>query len=152
MEPQKKTHSIGGIILVILSILAALFLCMILGAVGGGIAVLLALIALLLGLNSKRKGGKGLGVVFMSVAAILLAGILSFTAMASIREIHRAAVAYGDVPLLEKYSQNPALGMMGIVLNAGKDGADAEQLAKELALINERITESGASTSESAAQ
>ena len=139
MELQKKKHSVGGIILVVLSLLAGLLLTMLLGAVGGGLAAVLALIALLLGLNCKRKGGKGLGVVLMSLVSILIAVVLTFSSVAAIKGFHDTAREYGDLPLVEKYSENPYLGLFGISYRAAKDGVDAEALTRELQLLNQRV-------------
>ena len=58
---QKSGHPVLGIILGILGIIAALFLCLLTGVIGGAIAGILGLAAVLTGM-AARKGGKGIGV------------------------------------------------------------------------------------------
>jgi len=151
-EYAKKGHPILGIVLGVLGIIAALFLCVMTGWIGGAIAGILGLIGLLLGIFAVKGGkkGGGIGSIVVGAIAILLAVVMTFTTIASFTEMRKIATAE-ETPLMAKYMDNPGLGLMGVVLNMGKDleGKDqaaqddlASKLKAEFDILNKKLEES----------
>ena len=140
MQPNTGKHSIGGIILVILSLVVAIITPMLFGVIGGGVAVVLAVIAILLAVRCVKKGGKGKGVVIISAVSILLAVIMTVTAVAAFTKFKEAVKKYGDAPLVERYLDNPYFGFSGMLMKASKDGSvDLNELNRQLDLLTEHI-------------
>ena len=127
-----KGHPILGIVLGVIGILAALFLALFAGAIGGGIAIVLGVIAVLLGIGAFRKGSKGGGIVAIlsGVAAVLLAVLLTSTAINAVKEIKKTA----EEKNLEiaQYINKPYLGIAGIILDLPKDEAKLNELMEQL--------------------
>ena len=120
METQAKKHSVGGIIFLILSILLAATSPLFFGVIGGGAAVLFAIIAMIFAFSRLKKGGKGKGVVIVSVLSIVLAVIMTITSVSTYKKLHEAALSTGKTPLVAKYLDNPYMGMIGFISNATK--------------------------------
>ena len=140
METQAKKHSVGGIIFLILSILLAATSPLFFGVIGGGVAVLFAIIAMIFAFSRMKKGGKGKGVVIISAVSILLAVIMTVTAVAAFTKFKEAVKKYGDAPLVERYLDNPYFGFSGMLMKASKDGSvDLNELNRQLDLLTEHI-------------
>ena len=140
MQTKTGKHSIGGIILIILSVAVSVICTLLFGVVGGGVAALLAIIAILLAVRCMKKGGKGKGVVIVGVVAILLAALMSAMMVTTFRSMQKSAENYGDVPLVAKYLDNPYLGVSGIIINASRDGdVDIDELRAQLERMNDHI-------------
>ena len=63
----KSGHPVAGIILGVLGIAAALFLCLLTGVIGGAVAGILGVLALVLGFKA-RSGGRGIGAIIAFIA------------------------------------------------------------------------------------
>ena len=148
---EKKGHLVLGIVLGILGIAAALFLCLLTGWIGGGVALIFGVIALLLGIFAVKGGkkGGGIGSIVVGVLAIILAVAMTFTTIGGLTEMKKLATAE-ETPLMAKYMDNPSLGFLGIVLNIGKDleGKDQEaqddlanKLKAEYDILNKKLEE-----------
>ena len=138
MEIQSRKHSVGGIIFVILSIILALFTPLIFGVIGGGAAVLFALIAIIFAVSRMKKGGKGKGVVTVSILSILLAVAMTVTSVSTYKKLHETALSTGKTPLIAKYLDNPYMGMIGFISNAAKnENVDIDQLQAEIDYLKE---------------
>ena len=127
-ETIKKGHPVLAVILGILGILVALFLCLI----GGAIAGVLGLGALLIGILGKKGGGKGVGGIITGALAILLAVILTVTSIASLKLMKEKAVEAGTAPLIEKYFDDPTMGLLGVALKIPMDEGGLQELTQEL--------------------
>ena len=137
METQAKKHSVGGIIFLILSILLAATSPLFFGVIGG-VAVLFAIIAMIFAFSRLKKGGKGKGVVIVSVLSIVLAVIMTITSVSTYKKLHEAALSTGKTPLVAKYLDNPYMGMIGFISNATKsENVDLEQLQDEINYLTE---------------
>lgn len=138
METQPKKHSVGGIIFVIISIILAATSPLFFGVIGGGAAVLFAIIAMIFAFSRLKKGGKGKGVVIVSVLSIVLAVIMTITSVSTYKKLHEAALSTGKTPLVAKYLDNPYMGMIGFISNATKsENVDLEQLQDEINYLTE---------------
>ena len=148
---EKKGHPVLGIVLGILGIAAALFLCLLTGWIGGAVALIFGVIALLLGIFAVKGGkkGGGIGSIVVGVLAIILAVAMTFTTIGGLTEMKKLATAE-ETPLMAKYMDNPSLGFLGIVLNIGKDleGKDqaaqddlANKLKAEYDILNKKLEE-----------
>ena len=139
---HKTGHPIAGIILAILGMAAAIFLPLLAGLIGGGVAAVFGLLAILFGALAIKGGRKGGGIT--SIIAGVLAVILAVTmTMGSIEVLNKAKQQAKDnpnTPLLAKYLDNPNLGLIGIFNAIPKDetaaGADFEALRKEIDILN----------------
>lgn len=131
-ETIKKGHPVLAVILGILGILAALFLCLLTGVIGGAIAGVLGLGALLIGILGKKGGGKGVGGIITGALAILLAVILTVTSIASLKLMKEKAVEAGTAPLIEKYLDDPTMGLLGVALKIPQEEGSLEELTQEL--------------------
>ena len=131
-ETIKKGHPVLAVILGILGILAALLLCLLTGVIGGAIAGVLGLGALLIGILGKKGGGKGVGGIITGALAILLAVILTVTSIASLKLMKEKAVEAGTAPLIEKYFDDPTMGLLGVALKIPMDEGGLQELTQEL--------------------
>ena len=134
-EYRKTGHPILGVILGLLGIAAAIFLAMLAGVIGGGIAIAFGLAALLIGISGRKKGGKGIGAIIVGALAILLAVALTATTVGSLKEMHQKAVESGNAPLVAKYAENPYLGLLGVALKLPNDEGTLQELTDQLNLL-----------------
>ena len=134
-EYRKTGHPILGVILGLLGIAAAIFLAMLAGVIGGGIAVAFGLAALLIGISGRKKGGKGIGAIIVGALAILLAVALTATTVGGLKEMHQKAVESGSAPLVAKYAENPYLGLLGVALKIPNDEGTLQELTDQLNLL-----------------
>ena len=134
-EYRKTGHPILGVILGLLGIAAAIFLAMLAGVIGGGIAVAFGLAALLIGISGRKKGGKGIGAIIVGALAILLAVALTATTVSGLKEMHQKAVESGNAPLVAKYAENPYLGLLGVALKLPNDEGTLQELTDQLNLL-----------------
>ena len=142
---QKKGYPVLGIILAILGIAAAMFLCLLTGLIGGAVALAFGVAALVLGIFAVKGGKKGGGItsIVLAVIAIILAIVLTMATITSFNEMKRIAVAE-ETPLMAKYLNSPSLGFIGILLNIPKEDMNdqtAEALRKELDLLSKKMSE-----------
>lgn len=132
METNVKTgHPVLGILLGLLGIGAALLLTFITGVIGGGIALLLGVLAVVLGVKA-RKGGKGIGAIVIGAIAILLAGTMTFSSIATFTTLRSEAEKAKPGSLIAKYCDKPYLGVVGILASLPQDEASLEQLMNEI--------------------
>lgn len=127
----KKGHPILAVILGILGIAVALFLCLLTGIVGGIIAGVLGLAALLIGILGRKNGGKGIGGIITGILAILLAVILTVTSIATFRELKIKAEESGTAPLVAKYFDDPTMGLIGAAMKIPKDEGTLQELTDQ---------------------
>ena len=131
-ETIKKGHPVLAVILGILGILAALLLCLLTGVIGGAIAGVLGLGALLIGILGKKGGGKGIGGIVTGILAILLAVVLTASSIASLNLMREKAAEAGTAPLIEKYLDDPTMGLLGVALKIPQDEGSLEELTQQL--------------------
>ena len=128
---DKKGHPILAVVLGILGIAVALFLCLLTGIVGGIIAGVLGLAALLIGVLGKKNGGKGVGGIITGVLAILLAVTMTVTTIASFRALKEKAEESGIAPLVARYFDNPSLGLIGAAMKIPQDEGTLQELTEQ---------------------
>jgi len=142
---ERKGHPILGIVLAILGIAAAMFLCLLTGLIGGGIALLFGVIALLLGIFAVKGGKKGGGIasIILALIAIVLAVVLTVSTIAGFREMKKV-VSAEETPLMAKYLDrgNLNLGFVGILMGISKEEMNdqtAEELRKEMEFLDQKV-------------
>ena len=136
---QKSGHPVLGIILGILGIIAALFLCLLTGVIGGAIAGILGLAAVLTGM-AARKGGKGIGAIVAGALAIILAVVLTVGSVRTFEQIQKEASQYAEeAPLVVKCLDKPYLGMIGMIINLPKDEASVQELTDQFNLLKDKL-------------
>ena len=128
---SKKGHPLLAVILGILGIAVALLLCLLTGIAGGIIAGVLGLAALLIGILGKKNGGKGVGGIITGILAILLAVIMTVTTIATFRALKEKAEESGTAPLVAKYFDDPALGLIGAAMKIPKDEGTLRELTDQ---------------------
>ena len=142
----KQGHPVLGIILGILGILAAIFLCLFTGIIGGAIAGILGLAAFLIGLNA-RKYNKGFGAIFTGALALVLAVVFTIVSINTFKEIRNEASRYAEkAPLVVKCLDNPYLGIIGMIIKLPKDEGSAQELLDQFHLIEDEIKKSNGTT------
>ena len=128
----KSGHPVAGIILGVLGLAAALFLCLLTGGIGGAGAGILGVLALVLGFKA-RSGGRGIGAIIAGALALILAVTMTLTAFGVIGTIREDAKKAGNAPLIVKYAEKPQLGLMGFFMSAASDGEEAlKELGSQL--------------------
>ena len=133
MENKVKVgHPVLGIVLGIFGILIALLLTFLTGAIGGGIAFILGIAAFLVGLSTKRNGGKGVGAMVIGVVAVLMAAFMTISSIGIFSTIRNEAEKTKPGSLLAKSASNPYMGVMGLIMNMPKDEASIEELMNEI--------------------
>ncbi|MBR6119397.1 MAG: hypothetical protein IKQ04_03650 [Oscillospiraceae bacterium] len=143
MENNAKIgHPVLGVVLGFLGIAAAILLTFATGVIGGGIAVLLGVIGLILGIKTRKKGGKGMGAIVVGVLCVIIAVILTFTTIAGMAGLRDKAKELKPDSIFAKYAESPYLGAIGIILNMPQDEASMEALQQELQQLQELSTES----------
>lgn len=135
-----KTHHVAGLILGLLGIAIALLLTVVAGVIAGALAAILGLVGLLLGLQA-RKAGKGWPAIIAGALAIILAVVMTVSSVGIYKLLHEKALENGNTPMIEKYCRNPYLGVVGIVIEAAKDGEqNIDQLTQEIDTLNKMET------------
>lgn len=148
---EKKGHPILGIVLGILGIAAALFLCMVTGWIGGAVAILLGVLGVLLGIFAVKGGkkGSGIGSIVVGALAVILAVTMTVSTIAVLNGVKKFATEE-ETPLMAKYLDDPNMGFLGIILNVGKDLDGKDQAAQqdlvgrlqaEYDILNKKLTE-----------
>ena len=132
----KTGHPVLGAVLGIIGILASFPAAMLFGVIGGGVCALLGLIAIILGAKAKRGGRKGGAAVVFGVIAIVLAALMTCMVVVGIKGMQQKAAETGTAPLIEKYADDPYLGIMGILNKIPKDEATFDQLMEQLNQLN----------------
>lgn len=133
MENKVKVgHPVLGIVLGIFGILIALLLTFLTGAIGGGIAFILGIAAFLVGLSTKRNGGKGVGAMVIGVVAVLMAAFMTISSIGIFSTIRNEAEKTKPGSLLAKSASNPYMGVVGLIANMPKDEASIEELMNEI--------------------
>ncbi len=133
MENKVKVgHPVLGIVLGIFGILIALLLTFLTGAIGGGIAFILGIAAFLVGLSTKRNGGKGVGAMVIGVVAVLMAAFMTISSIGIFSTIRNEAEKTKPGSLLAKSASNPYMGVVGLIMNMPKDEASIEELMNEI--------------------
>ena len=138
MEYKTKIgHPVLGIVLGFLGIAAAILLTFATGVIGGGIALLLGVIGIILGISTKKKGGKGIGSIVVGVICVIMAVVLTFTTVAAMAGLRDRAKELKPDSLFAQYATNPFMGAIGIFLNMPQDQASVEALQQELQELQE---------------
>ena len=133
MENKVKVgHPVLGIVLGIFGILIALLLTFLTGAIGGGIAFILGIAAFLVGLSTKRNGGKGVGAMVIGVVAVLMAAFMTISSIGIFSTIRNEAEKTKPGSLLAKSASNPYMGVVGLIANMPKDESSIEELMNEI--------------------
>lgn len=128
----KAGHPVLGIVLAILGILVALFLCLITGVIGGGIALVLGILAIVIGIMGKKKGGKGVGAIVMGVVAVVMAIAMTISSVNMLKLLKTTAEKAKPGALIAQYCDDPYFGLAGIIAKMPKTEAGMEDLMKEL--------------------
>lgn len=138
-EGKQGGHPVLGIVLGILGILAAIFLCLFTGIIGGAIAGILGLAAFLIGL-SARKYSKGFGAIFTGAVALILAVVFTIVSVNTFKEIRNEASKYSEkAPLVVKSLDNPYLGIIGMIIKLPKDEGSAQELLDQFHYIEDEM-------------
>lgn len=133
MEPKMKAgHPVLGIVLAILAILIALFMTLLTGVIGGGIALVLGVLAIVIGILGKKKGGKGVGAIVLGVIAVVMAIAMTLSSVNMLKALKVTAEKAKPGALIAQYCDDPYFGLAGIVAKMPKDQAGMEELMKEL--------------------
>ena len=133
MENNVKIgHPVLGIVLGILGILIAFLLTLIAGVVAGGLALLLGIAAILIGVSSKKKGGKGIGAIVMGGLAVVLAISMTLTSVNGLKAVSAEAEKVKPGSLVARYCDNPYFGLIGIASKIPQDEAGLQELMNEL--------------------
>ena len=145
-EGKQGGHPVLGIVLGILGILAAIFLCIFTGIIGGAIAGILGLAAFLIGL-SARKYQKGFGAIIAGALALVLAVVLTIGSINTFKAIRNEASKYAEqAPLVVKSLDNPYLGIIGMIINLPKDEGSAQELVDQFHLVEEEMKKANNTT------
>ena len=126
-----------GIILGILGLLAAIPMSFLAGVIGGGICVLIGLIALILGIVSTKKNGKGVGSIVLGVLVIILSVIMTSASVKVLQSLKDAAQNTEGAELVAECLQDPKLGLFGAIRNMPADEAGLQQLLDEMKALSE---------------
>ena len=137
----KTGHPVLGAILGAIGICASIPAALLFGVIGGGVCALLGLIGIILGVKAKRGGRKGGAAVVLGVIAIVLAALMTCMVVVGIKGMQQKAAETGNAPLIEKYADDPYMGIMGIFNKIPKDEATFEQLMDELNQLNSLSTD-----------
>lgn len=136
----KAGHPVLGVVLGILGILCALFLCLIGGVIGGAIALILGALAIVIGLSARKNGGKGIAAVIAGALAVLLAIVMTVSTVTLFNRIKETAGKYADeAPLIVKCLDNPSLSIIGMVMNIPDGEGTAHELIEQFNFINEKV-------------
>ena len=152
---KKAGHPVLGVVLGILGILCALFLCMLGGIIGGAIALIFGVLAVLLGLSARKNGGRGIAAVIAGALAIILAVVMTVSTVSLFTQMKEEVSKYADeAPLVVKCLDNPSLGFVGMIMKLPNDEGTANELIEQFNLINDKIknTDSSSAPTEAPAE
>jgi len=139
-ETYKTGHPILAVVLGILGIAAALLTTLLAGVIGGAVAGLLGLAALLIGLSARKNNGKGWGGIITGALAIILAVMMTVSTISVFNQMKEKAAGFSEeAPLVVKSLNNPALGLIGMVISLPRDEGTADELIKQFNLVQDKM-------------
>ena len=134
-ERESRARFIVGLIMAVLAVPLA-FTAGFTGIVSGIGATVIAVIALILGLIGTRKHWS---VVIIGGFAIVMAITMVSTATQWVVELHNVALEMGNAPMVVRYSDRSYMGVMGVLSRAYEDGADPEELNRQLTIVSDEM-------------
>ncbi len=138
-KEYKPGHPILGVVLGILGILLGFVASLAAGVPAGVVAVVLGLIAVILGIGCV-KGGRGIPAIVLGGIAIVLSVYMTLGSIAFMKEMKKEAQKLGNVPHIEKWLENPYVGLIGVLVGVIKDSEHADEIKAEMEVVQNAMS------------
>ncbi|MCR4840714.1 MAG: hypothetical protein K5848_04135 [Lachnospiraceae bacterium] len=128
-----------SVLFMILAILAGLFGTLLFGYIGLAVTAVFAVLSVLFAIRKRKNtGAGGVASIVLSVIAVLISVSLAAGLAAAGEQIKKDADK-AQAPLLKKYAPSLKYGVVGMLLEADKDGVDWNELEDDFDSYNNYV-------------